>query len=230
MKEIAKQLAGFFGAAIAAACCLGVPAILAAAGALGLGFIVNDAYLFPLFAGFVAATLWLLFRSAQRHRGLAPFWLGLSGGIVGTAGLWLLVTGLYPVPVAVYAGLGTLLAGSIWDGLAGRRAAACATEPACEAPEPGGEVDAAKRLVTGGVLGVAVAVALYGGYRSVAAFSPATKTADETEQCFGIARAGKNDCSTAKHACNSQSTVDFDPTDFKLVPKGDCTKLGGKLS
>jgi mercuric ion transport protein len=230
MKEIAKQFAGLFGAAIAAACCLGVPAILVAAGALGLGFIVSDAYLFPLFAGFVAVTLSLLFRSARRHGGLAPFWLGLSGGIVGTAGLWLLVTGLYPVSVAVYAGLGALLAGSIWDGLGGRRAAACATETACETPEPAAEVDAAKRLVTSGVLSVAVAAALYGGCRSVAAFSPAMKTAGETEQCFGIARAGKNDCSTAKHACNSQATADFDPTDFKLVPKGDCTKLGGKLS
>lgn len=230
MKEMAKQLAGLFGAAIAAACCLGVPEILAAAGALGLGFIVNDTYLFPLFAGFVAVTLWLLFGSTRAHGNLAPFWLGLTGGIVGVAGLWLLVTGLYPVAVSAYAGLGALLAGSIWDGLPGRRTAACATETACETPEPAAEVDAAKRLVTGGVLSVAVAAALYGGYRSVAAFSPATKTADETEQCFGIARAGKNDCSTAKHACNSQAAADFDPTDFKLVPKGDCTKLGGKLS
>ncbi len=229
MKEIAKQLAGLFGAAIAAACCLGVPAMLAAAGALGMGFIINDAYLFPLFAGFVAVTLRFLFRSTRAHGSLAPFWLGLGGGIVGMAGLWLLVTGVYPVSISVYAGLGALLAASIWDGLAGRRIAVCATKPECETREPGAQV-ATRRLVTGSVLSVAVAAALYGGYRSIVAFSPATKTAEDAEQCFGIARAGKNDCATAKHGCNSQASVDFDPTDFKLVPRGDCTKLGGKLS
>ncbi len=38
-----KQLGGLIGAGIAAACCLGVPAVLAALGAAGLGFLIRDA-------------------------------------------------------------------------------------------------------------------------------------------------------------------------------------------
>jgi len=230
LKQMLKQFAGVLGAGIAAACCLGVPAVLAAMGAVGLGFLINDAYLFPLFAGFVAISLWFLFRSARGRGDLTPFWVGLAGGVVGTAGLWLLVTGLYPMPVSVYAGLGILVASGVWDALTGRRIAACAPDSVCEPDAPGQEVDTAKRLMAGTVLSVAVAAALYGSYKSVQALQPATQVAGATEKCFGIAKAGKNDCSTAKHACNGQSTVNFDPTDFKLVPKGDCEKIGGKLS
>lgn len=229
IKQLLRQFGGLVGAGIAAACCLGVPAILAAMGAVGLGLLINDAYLFPLFAGFVAMSLWFLFRSARGHRNLMPFWVGLVGGVIGVAGLWLLVTALYPMTVSVYAGLGVLVAGSVWDVLLGRRMARTA-ESVCDLQPPGQEVDTAKRLMMGTTLSAAVAAALYGSYRSVQAFSPATQLAGATEKCFGIAKAGKNDCSTAKHACNGQSTVDNDPTDFKLVPKGDCEKIGGKLS
>jgi hypothetical protein len=40
MKAFFEQIAGLFGAVIAAACCLGVPVVLSSLGALGLGFIV----------------------------------------------------------------------------------------------------------------------------------------------------------------------------------------------
>ncbi len=230
IKQMLKQFAGLFGAGIAAACCLGVPAILAAMSAVGLGFLINDAYLFPLFAGFVAMSLWFLFRSARGHGSLTPFWVGLAGGVVGTAGLWLLVTGLYPMSLSVYAGLGVLVAGSVWDALIGRKAEACATESVGESEAASQEVDPARRLVTGTAVSTAVAAALYGSYKSVQAFSSATQVAGATEPCFGIAKAGMNDCASANHACNSQSTVDFDPREFKLVPKGTCEKIGGKLS
>jgi mercuric ion transport protein len=38
MKELIKQFSRIVGAGIAAACCLGVPVVLAAVGAAGLGF------------------------------------------------------------------------------------------------------------------------------------------------------------------------------------------------
>ena len=50
------------------------------------------------------------------------------------------------------------------------------------------------------------------------------------EKCFGIAKAGQNDCSNAVHGCNGQSRVDYGPEDFKYVPKGTCLKMGGKLT
>ena len=68
------------GAGVAAACCLGVPLVLSALGAAGLSFLIQDAYLLPIFAGFIALTLWLQYRSAKRLEHIAPFWLGLAGG------------------------------------------------------------------------------------------------------------------------------------------------------
>lgn len=51
----------------------------------------------------------------------------------------------------------------------------------------------------------------------------------EMEKCFGVAKAGKNDCASNKsaHACAGQATKDRDPMDFVAVPKGTCDKLAG---
>jgi len=49
------------------------------------------------------------------------------------------------------------------------------------------------------------------------------------EKCYGIAKAGQNDCGTSKHGCATLSKVDRDPEDWKGVPTGTCVKLGGKL-
>lgn len=133
MRNLLKQFPSLIGASIAAACCLGISAVLAAVGAVGLGFLVHDAYLFPIFVGFVGFSLWLLYRSAKSHGAMAPFWLGLAGGLFGAVGLWLLVTGIYPLNGSVYIGLAVLVAGSISDFVNGRRAAACATD-VCEVP------------------------------------------------------------------------------------------------
>ena len=52
----------------------------------------------------------------------------------------------------------------------------------------------------------------------------------EKEKCYGVAAAGKNDCSTAKHACAGQSKTDKDPDEWKYVAKGSCEKMGGKTT
>jgi uncharacterized membrane protein len=49
------------------------------------------------------------------------------------------------------------------------------------------------------------------------------------EKCYGIAKAGQNDCGTSKHACATLARIDNDPEEWKMVPKGTCEKLGGKL-
>jgi uncharacterized membrane protein len=52
-----------------------------------------------------------------------------------------------------------------------------------------------------------------------------------TEKCYGIAKAGQNDCGTAKHSCAAQGAkVDNDPTEWKYVAKGTCEKMGGKTA
>ena len=52
------------------------------------------------------------------------------------------------------------------------------------------------------------------------------------EKCFGVAKAGKNDCGSNKtaHSCAGQSKMDNDPNDFKFVKKGTCAQLGGTMT
>lgn len=49
------------------------------------------------------------------------------------------------------------------------------------------------------------------------------------EKCFGIAKAGMNDCAGkgAPHACAGQATMDRDKVDFVYLPKGSCDKIAG---
>jgi uncharacterized membrane protein len=51
----------------------------------------------------------------------------------------------------------------------------------------------------------------------------------DMEKCFGVAKAGKNDCSSNKsaHSCAGQATKNNDPMDFVAVPKGTCEKIAG---
>jgi uncharacterized membrane protein len=50
----------------------------------------------------------------------------------------------------------------------------------------------------------------------------------DKEKCYGISKAGKNDCASGSHACSGQAKKDNDPSDWKYVATGTCTKLGGK--
>ena len=50
----------------------------------------------------------------------------------------------------------------------------------------------------------------------------------DREKCYGIAKAGQNDCGTATHTCAGKATKDNAPDEWKYVPKGTCEKLGGK--
>ena len=51
------------------------------------------------------------------------------------------------------------------------------------------------------------------------------------EKCYGVAKAGKNDCAANGHSCAGQSKVDNDPTEWKYVPKGTCGRIvGGSTS
>jgi uncharacterized membrane protein len=56
--------------------------------------------------------------------------------------------------------------------------------------------------------------------------------AQEKEKCFGVVKAGQNDCATASgsHSCAGQAKKDNDPTEWKYVAKGSCAKMGGKLT
>jgi uncharacterized membrane protein len=65
------------------------------------------------------------------------------------------------------------------------------------------------------------------GLSASAAAGGPVKQAAGTEKCYGIAKAGQNDCGTAKHACAATSKTDNDPSEWKYVAKGTCEKMGG---
>lgn len=53
--------------------------------------------------------------------------------------------------------------------------------------------------------------------------------AQEKEKCFGIAKAGQNDCASVSgtHSCAGQSKVDMDKEEWKYVAKGTCKDMKG---
>lgn len=50
---------------------------------------------------------------------------------------------------------------------------------------------------------------------------------NEQEKCYGIVKAGSNDCSTATASCAGSSTIDKQPDAFIFLPKGTCEKIVG---
>jgi uncharacterized membrane protein len=49
------------------------------------------------------------------------------------------------------------------------------------------------------------------------------------EKCYGIAKAGQNDCAnlSGSHSCAGQSKTDKSPDEWKYVAKGTCKDMGG---
>jgi uncharacterized membrane protein len=49
------------------------------------------------------------------------------------------------------------------------------------------------------------------------------------EKCFGIAKAGQNDCAnlSGTHSCAGQNKTDNAPDEWKYVAKGTCTEMKG---
>lgn len=56
------------------------------------------------------------------------------------------------------------------------------------------------------------------------------KKESASEKCYGVAKAGKNECATAAHSCSGLSKTDNDGKEWKKVPKGTCEKVGGSLT
>jgi uncharacterized membrane protein len=53
--------------------------------------------------------------------------------------------------------------------------------------------------------------------------------AQEKEKCFGITKAGQNDCAnlSGSHSCAGQSKLDMDKGEWKYVAKGTCKDMKG---
>jgi len=82
-----------------------------------------------------------------------------------------------------------------------------------------------KRVIASSTLASVLALAL-GQAQAAADAQPAQ------EKCFGIAKAGQNDCATdtGSHSCAGEAKTDNAADDWKYVAKGTCAKLGGRTA
>lgn len=49
----------------------------------------------------------------------------------------------------------------------------------------------------------------------------------EMEKCYGVVKAGKNDCAGHGHSCAGQAKADRDAQEWISVPKGTCERIAG---
>jgi uncharacterized membrane protein len=49
----------------------------------------------------------------------------------------------------------------------------------------------------------------------------------DLEKCYGVAKAGKNDCTTLSNACAGHSVTDAQKDAFIAVPNGTCERIVG---
>jgi uncharacterized membrane protein len=79
------------------------------------------------------------------------------------------------------------------------------------------------------VIASALASAFALGLVSPAGAQDMPKEKGNKEKCFGIAKAGANDCAnlSGTHACAGLSKADMGADDWKYVPKGTCKDMKG---
>ena len=90
---------------------------------LGLGFLLDVRWLFPLTATFLLVAIAALGLRARRRRGLGPFFVGLGASVTVLLGKF-----GFESDLAMYVGLALLVAASIWNTWPRRATPAC---PAC---------------------------------------------------------------------------------------------------
>jgi uncharacterized membrane protein len=75
----------------------------------------------------------------------------------------------------------------------------------------------------------AMLAAAVGSLFSLAA--PAILAADDptTERCYGVAKAGKNDCAGPGHVCAGLAKTDGNPDEYVTLPKGTCERIVGGI-
>ena len=71
-------------------------------------------------------------------------------------------------------------------------------------------------------------IALASALAAALALSTAASAQEvKTEKCYGIAKAGKNDCQTATSSCAGTAKKDAQKDAWLAVPAGTCAKITG---
>lgn len=81
------------------------------------------------------------------------------------------------------------------------------------------------------IIASALAAAIIAPSVSMAQGGPAPTPSFKAEKCYGLARAGQNDCaSTGNNSCAGTSRANADPRAWIYTPAGYCQRLvGGSL-
>jgi uncharacterized membrane protein len=83
-----------------------------------------------------------------------------------------------------------------------------------------------RNMLVASAMVAALAVPLVAGGQA----GPAPKPKFESEKCYGVSKAGKNDCQTANASCAGTSKRDGQADAWLYVPAGSCSKIvGGQL-
>jgi uncharacterized membrane protein len=78
------------------------------------------------------------------------------------------------------------------------------------------------------VITAAIAALTSGGMlASTTAQAAGAVVCAEQERCYGIAKAGKNDCATSSSGCSGSAKQDNLKDAWIYVPKGTCQKVAG---
>jgi uncharacterized membrane protein len=77
------------------------------------------------------------------------------------------------------------------------------------------------------LLGSAIALAVSMALQASAQAGPAPVPKFSSEKCYGIAKAGKNDCETKTSSCAGTSKRDAQSDAWVYMPKGTCEKIVG---
>ena len=89
--------------------------------------------------------------------------------------------------------------------------------------------DTPKIPVRMAVAAAALAAALVAAEASAQVNVP--KPSYKFEKCYGVVKAGMNDCFSPVHSCGGTAKKDNEPNAWVYVPAGVCKKLvGGELS
>ena len=169
--NMVRELAGIGVAVAAWLVCAGVPALIAAFGAVGAGALAQHAYMFPAFAAFLGVSVWLLWRTGRPRGELRPFRFALASAAFAVVTFWLSLVEIFPFmwwwP---YVGIAGVAGSSVWSFVLARRPGDCLDEMILEVRRQEQRGSPARRLAMGTLTGVLVVATLYGLHLSVNGF------------------------------------------------------------
>ncbi len=89
-----------------------------------------------------------------------------------------------------------------------------------------------KKILAAAVIGAAAVAGSVAVSLNVAKDAGTTGTPVAKERCFGVTKAGENDCHgfDDAHECAGMAKTDNHGQDWKTVDAGTCVKMGGQLA